>query len=272
MAIGVCKLTLERGVYVKSHLVPLAFSAPSDGQYFIDGAPGGRPTRRPTSWYDKELVTRKGEDILAELDSFAADELRKSSLVWSGWDELLGAPVDTFAYPGTEHGVRLVSGLNVLKLRTFFLSLLWRAAASLQPQNAHIRLLDRDLEQLRQMVLNKNPYPLNFMPVQLTQLITRGPRHNLGPLKMSLPLQLEEGESAVRVQTFRFYFDGLVANIYCDISTELHESASAIYVGGHEDILALCIPYEQSFQASNIEQHQYEAITNYPDTMSKLLK
>jgi len=272
VAIGICKLTLKTGTFVKSHLIPLCFSGPSEGQYFIDGTPGGRPTRRPTSWYDRALVVRKGEDVLSELDSSAAIELRKGKLVWSGWSGDSDVQEEVAPNSGEKFGLRTVSGLDVLNLRVFFLSILWRAAASNLPQNAHVKLPANELEQLRLMVLHKNPYPLSFLPVQLTQLTSLGPRHNLGPLKMKLPFKLEVEKEELFLQSYRFYFDGLVANIFFDMSFELHESMSAIYLGGDDSVLAVCVPYDESFQASNIQQHQYEAVTNYPDTMIKLLR
>lgn len=272
MTIGVCKLTLKPGKYVKSHLIPLAFSAPSKGCYFIDGAPGGRPTRRPTSWYDREIVTRAGEDILADLDSFAAKELRRLRLVWSGWKDEVEFSENLLAYPDSPFLVRLIFGAEVLGLRVFFLSLLWRAAVSNQNQNAHIILADQQLEQLRQMVLNKNPYPLSFMPVHLTQLTTKGGRHNLGPLHMEMPLYQDEPSSQLTAQSYRFYFDGLIANIMIDLSPENYDGASAIYLGGDEKILALCVKFEDSFQAQNMDQHKLDAFTNHPSTMLKLFR
>ncbi|UZE12804.1 hypothetical protein [Pseudomonas sp. B21-053] len=257
---------------MKSHLIPLAFSAPSEGCYFIDGAPGGRPTRRPTSWYDRELVTRSGEDILADLDSFAATELRRARLVWSGWGKKEELRDSIIPYPNSDLFVRLVPDLNVLKLRVFFLSLLWRAAASDMPQNANIKLQECELEKLRLMVLNKNPYPLSFFPVQLTQMITRGPRHNLGPLKMTTPLDAGAGNGPLMLNSYRFYFDGLIANIHTNVSEKVHAEASAIYVGGDANVIAICVKFEDSFQASNMIQHGYEAFTNHQSTMLKLLK
>ena len=272
MTIGICKLTLKPGKFVKSHLIPLAFSAPSEGCYFIDGAPGGRPTRRPTSWYDRELVTRSGEDILADLDSFAATELRKARLVWSGWRKERELKENIIPYPNSEMLVRLVPDMDVLKLRVFFLSLLWRVAASDMPQNSNIILQKHELEKLRLMVFNKSPYPLSFFPIQLTQLITRGARHNLGPMKMMLPLDAGAGNGPLVLNSYRFYFDGLIANIFTNVSEKAHADASAIYIGGDSSLIAICVRFEDSFQASNMAQHGYEAIMNHQHTMLKLLR
>jgi len=272
VTIGTCKLTLKPGTFVKSHMIPLAFSAPSEGRYFIDGAPGGRPTRRPTSWYDRKLVTRSGEDILAELDSFAAAELRKARLVWSGWGKETVLNDNIIPYPDSEQRVRLIPNLDILQLRVFFLSLLWRAAASEMPQYANIKLEKDELEKLRLMVLNKNPYPLSFFPVHLTQMVTRGARHNLGPLEMKTPLDFGAGNGPLMLHSYRFYFDGLIVNIHTNVSEKVHAEASVIYVGGDPTVIANCINFEDSFQASNMIQHGREAFTNHQATMLKLLK
>ncbi|MFL1548838.1 hypothetical protein ACI77I_06980 [Pseudomonas sp. D47] len=253
-------------------MIPLAFSAPSEGCYFIDGAPGGRPTRRPTSWYDRELVIRSGEDVLADLDSFAATELRKARLVWSGWGKEKVLKDNIIPYPETDQYVRLVPNLDVLKLRVFFLSLLWRAAASHMPQYADIELQECVLEKLRLMVVNNNPYPLSFLPVHLTQMVTRGARHNLGPMKMTTPLDAGAGNGPLMLNSYRFYFDGLIVNIHTNVSEKVHAEASAIYVGGDAIVIANCIKFEDSFQASNMIQHGCEAFANHQPTMLKLLK
>lgn len=272
MTIGTCKLTLKSGKFVKSHMIPQAFSAPSKGCYFIDGAPGGRPTRRPTSWYDRELVTRSGENVLADLDSFAATELRKARLVWSGWGKETGIKDNIIPYPGTEQLVRLVPHLEVLKLRVFFLSLLWRAAASDMPQYANIELQDSELEKLRLMVLSMNPFPLSFFPVHLTQMITRGARHNLGPLKMTTPLDAGPGSGPLMLNSYRFYFDGLVINIHTNVSEKRYSEAAGIYVGDDAVVMANCVNFEDSFQASNMIEHGREAFMNHPSIMFKLIR
>lgn len=59
VAKDVCKLTLQAGKFVRSHLIPIAFTAPE-----VSGAPltqfhsGKPPSRRWTSWYDDRLVSR----------------------------------------------------------------------------------------------------------------------------------------------------------------------------------------------------------------------
>src|SRR5579859_649529 len=130
MAFGYCKLTGKRGTFVSSHLLPKAVTRPSKpGSPFIEAKVGLRPVRRFDSWYDKELVIRLGEDILSEYDDQGIAELRRHGLLWSG------RPFDVVpdVMPLSEEqgsGLREINGVDGHKLRMFFLSLLWRAAAS----------------------------------------------------------------------------------------------------------------------------------------------
>ncbi|MFQ6558159.1 hypothetical protein Q7F05_19640 [Pseudomonas sp. Lb2C1-1] len=89
---------------------------------------------------------------------------------------------------------------------------------------------------------------------------------------MEMPLQGERGKPPAIAHSYRFYFDGLIANIMCQLPPEHFEGASAIYVGGHEEVLTLGVKFEESFQAYNMMQHQHEAVTNHPEIMCKLLK
>ena len=185
MKYGVCKLTGRSGKFVKSHLLPRALTRPNvAGEYFISGGQGRRPKKSWTSWYDEELVIKKGEDILADYDNWAIAELRRLELVWSGWGTKSSFPLETPEWfdPQPEgFGLRQVECSNPDKLRLFFLSLLWRAAATTLPEFGDINLEPEELELLRTMVLNRDPQPLNFCPTMLLQICSKELPHNLGP-------------------------------------------------------------------------------------------
>jgi hypothetical protein len=54
-------------------------------------------------------------------------------LVWTGWKGA-GSPVNKpKLIPGTVHGFREITGIDPGRLRLFFLSLIWRAAATTRP-------------------------------------------------------------------------------------------------------------------------------------------
>src|ERR1043166_6998501 len=162
MGHGICKLTGDEGKLVKSHLLPKAVTRPDiRGEPFIEHGQHGRPpARRWDSWRDKHLVTRKGEDILASLDDWAIKELRKHKLIWSGWGPIasLGQLHTDLGHEGW--GIRSVEISDPKRLRLFYLSLLWRAAATSRWEFSEVEIPKTDLDRLKQILINADPGPL----------------------------------------------------------------------------------------------------------------
>ena len=271
MAFGKCKLTHLEGTFVDSHIIPQAFTSPDIGRYFIEGGPGRRLTRRPSSWYDNRLVVRKGENILADLDSFAAKALRDNFMVWSGWGDYQELP-DPKAEMVSGYGIRALEGLNYNKLRLFFLSLLWRAAASSRAEFSGVSLSSKDLEVLRMSLVSGQCPPQDFIPLFLMQHSTLGPRHNLAPL-VGREIR-DEGDDAPEIMTnsIRFYFDGLIVYFCNEISPEAYEEARNLFVGETEKVLVSCVPFANSWQENNLKQHVLESQRDWPEIYSKLVK
>jgi hypothetical protein len=172
---GICSLTKRRGKFVKAHLIPKALTKPAVAGFpFVENMPGGRPARKWNSWYDSKLVTAEGEAVLAALDNWAIPELRKQKLVWSGWGPLQSLPHghDHDPIRNTGFGLRKVSGLDANRLRLFFLSLLWRAAASTHYGFAEIKLPPQELEELREMLLANDPGAPTYFAIHLIQIST----------------------------------------------------------------------------------------------------
>jgi hypothetical protein len=189
MAYGVCKLTGKSGEFIKSHLLPRALTSLGvAGERRISGGQGSRPKRSWTSWYDEELVVKEGEEILADYDNWAIAELRRLELVWSGWLRL--ETPEWFDPKLKGFGLRMVECANPEKLRLFFLSLLWRAAASTLPEFGEINLEQDELECLRTMVREGNPRPFDFYPVNLLQIVQNELPHNLGPFATDISFRL----------------------------------------------------------------------------------
>lgn len=211
---GYCKLTGRPGAFVKSHLIPEALTRPSQaGAPLFQYGDGPKPSRRWSSWYDSELVTREGEDILSAIDTWAIAVLREHKLVWSGW----GGAVELGELHTkiSEHiGIREVS-LDTRKLRLFFLSLLWRAAASDRYEFKDIVLPKKDLEVLRNILLGQEEPDPDFYPVQLTQISTKGLMHNQTPYPAIkyIPDVENDNVEPYPMRTIRFYFDGLIAHL-----------------------------------------------------------
>jgi hypothetical protein len=87
---GTCKLTGLKGKYVKSHIVPQAFTIGlRKGHPLYQKGAQGKYFRKWSSWYDSELVTKEGEVILAKYDDWAAKILADKKLVWTSWGETI---------------------------------------------------------------------------------------------------------------------------------------------------------------------------------------
>ncbi|WP_157756456.1 hypothetical protein [Pseudomonas chlororaphis] len=270
MAFGRCKLTHQDGTFVDSHIIPQAFTKPEGGKFFIEGGPGRPLTRRLSSWYDNRLVVRKGENILADLDSFAAITLRENLMVWSGWAEHQNIP-DTETDFLDGYGIRALKKIDHSRLRLFFLSLLWRAAASSRPEFNGVSLSPEDLEALRVMLISGESQPLDFIPVFLMQHSTLGPRHNLAPL-IGRELRSDEDAPEIMTNSIRFYFDGLIVYFCQGISKEAYEEARNLFVGETEKVLISCVPFANSWQENNLKQHILDARRDWPSAYSKMVK
>jgi hypothetical protein len=270
MALGKCLLTGANGTFVKSHLTPQAFTEPEEsGDFFMNAGNRTRPTRTFTSWYDKAIVTRKGEDILSELDNYAVTTLRKHKLVWSGWgkEEVLESALHEMFSP--THGIRKVVFEDVQRVRLFFLSLLWRWSVSKRTEAAEVKLSKDHQDQLRNLILAGDAGSPAFFPIQLVQLSTKGETHNMGPiLTTKVVPALDEGPSE-EVQFYRFYFDGLA----------IHFGMPAYSVGVGDMVLGVeehhtfpTIAYEASFQMKNLDYVKRDALYEYPHDVLRIIK
>lgn len=250
---GICKLTGKFGFLVDSHLIPKALTRPEKNFPFLQGGVGRKTIRRWSSWYDPNLVTAEGEKILETYDTWAVSELRKHKLVWSGWRGARVLQDDQQVIPGTDFGVREVKGIDPRKFRLFFLSLLWRAAATTRYEFSEVSLTSENLETLRAMVVFGEPEPLSFYPIVLTQLSTRGPTHNLAPFETTKSLNGIADRSDQKLPIFRFYFDGLIAHVHLPpYGKSPEEHSGPLFVGGDARLAVVTVPYETSFQRTNL--------------------
>lgn len=184
------------------------------GVVLFRGEDGSPPKSTWDSWYDDELVTREGEDILARYDSWAIQELSRLELIWKSWGETPSFAASVIAKPGLpSFGLRKVNCKNPSMLRLFFLSLLWRGAATRRVEFRDIELSQEDLSRLQRMVRDGDPNPLDFYPTTLLQIASRGPAHNLVPIAIDSLVDTGDGVMH-RDHVFRFYFDGLIARMH----------------------------------------------------------
>lgn len=257
---GICKLTHEEGVFVKSHIYPEAVTRhETKGAAIYEIGEGRRPRKLLTSWYDRELCTLPCEKILSVYDNWAIRCLRRHKLVWSGWGgDKLDLSDATLIAGG--YYVRQVKGDDWLRLRLFYLSLLWRAAQSARDEFAQIVLPEDDLETLRLMVKDEVVAPLNFYPISLVQLTSRGPSHNLTPLAQDMA-EFPPGSGTSPI--FRFYFQGLIAHVFRP-KAETPPDRAPFGVGTSDTLTLMARPYEGSWQEENLNVSLMEAYRDWP--------
>jgi hypothetical protein len=162
--------------------------------------------------------------------------------------------------------LRQVECANPDKLRLFFLSLLWRAAATTLPEFSEISLEPAELERLRTMVWVGNPHPLNFFPTILYQIVSLGDRHNSIPIVKDY-VGNNHLEMEVHFKSFRFYFDGLIAIMF----REPNFAGGTSVVGPSSTISVLTQTWEHSFERINLIKLVQEATLQWPEAARKLI-
>ncbi|WP_349433621.1 hypothetical protein [Pararhizobium sp. A13] len=262
MTFGVCKLTGAKGTFIKCHLLPKAITAPPDrSEVRVEGGEGRLPTARFDSWFDKTIVTRKGEDIFERLDAFAISELRRHKLVWSSWaDYEVLCPIESERIDD-QWGVRHVAFSNPERMRLFCLSLLWRAAMTELPGFTTVMLPLRRLQLLTDMLLSDSATPFEHFPIHLIQLRTRGGWHNQTPIKQVKRFPDVDGTER-EVGTFRFYMDGLIIHIDDDVDDPVHWRFKGVALGESPEQVILTMPFERSRQDELITSHMLNELND----------
>lgn len=256
---GICKLTQRPGRFVDSHLIPAALTRLSrTGEKAIETGIGRGFKKRPNSWYDSSLVTREGEDILAEIDARGIELLRQHRLVWSGWDgaEDIASEFEPVGPEGQGWRHVHIEAAEAQDLQLFFLSLLWRAAASTRPEFDEVKLLPHVLEDLRLRVLHREPGAAQDYPIQLFQLSTKGFAHNRTPLLERKRMPQPDNTWGDEVSYVRFYFEGLVAHVHlgAEVQFEPLYLASCLGGGAEHNTLVFWHRFEESRTWDNIKE------------------
>lgn len=266
---GQCKLTGHTGKYVKAHIIPEALSKPSTpGESFIQAGKGDRPVRRWTSWYDPDLVTSEGEQILAKYDNWGIGELRRLKLVWSSGEGIEISDFSDWNATGNDgHGVRIIEYSDGEKMRLFLLSILWRAAASRLPELKHIHIPQHRLNRLGKMLVTGDPNPNFLFAACLIQLTGYGPRHNLTPLTGRKRIGPKKRD---QIRIFRFYLDGISIHFHRDpiVSDWLRMGNLCIQAG--DKIGVITVPFLISHQSEVLEKEARDAELQWPQIIAKL--
>lgn len=271
-ASGICKLTGVSGSFVKSHIIPRAYTNQNlDKNIRIElGQFGDRPKIRHDSWYDSQLVTFEGEKILADYDEAFALQAKKFGLCWRHH------PIKNYASQSQSEkifGTSLCkfSDLDSQALRKFFLSLLWRSTNTSLPGFKEIRLDVMSRTKLSRIVSGQvQPHPTDF-PITLVALNTKGQPQNLSPIrdKIFVP-QIADGLKS-ELKIFRFFVDGLIAHIgRKSMDAKLRECWRGRVLGVDSPTVIVSRPYEGSWQEQNIQFLQEELHRDWPVQAEKI--
>ena len=140
-----CKLTGNVGPGVKAHVIPRSFFPIDNSNQpmrMIRAGPSPSIYRRPIGEYDDQILTMEGEEYFRDVDDYAAKLLLKDQVKVTKF-----AQSELF----TEFGP-----IDYHLTKLFFLSVLWRAAASQREYYAPVQLGEHE-ERLRQHILRRDP-------------------------------------------------------------------------------------------------------------------
>lgn len=256
-----CALTGNAGKFVKAHIIPQAFTRPTEkGAPLLQSTRGQGHHRRWSSWYDPNLVTEEGEARLAVIDGQAIRLLRKYQLTWDSW--WLFEPVFQEVYPiALGHSFREITLTReeARSLHFFFVSVAWRAAASRLKDMSDVQLAPDAEDRLRRQLDNNATWDWKLTPVSLVQLSTLGEHHNLTPLlsEKVIPAYADKAES--RVRFIRVYMCGLIAHVHHEGYEGIGGADEPLFLGGDSRLIITGVTYESSFQCSNLLTVAFES-------------
>lgn len=152
---------------------------------------------------------------------------------------------------------------NLIKL--FFLSLVWRAAASERREMDDVIIPSDILEDIRLRVFNKEIGDIRDYPVHLHQITTLGDKHNRTPL-LEAAYAIDEGgnQTDVVLNRVRIYIDGLVAHVYLYKSDQILDHYSNISVGCLQDggTFVFGMPFSESRSLTDFQEVLGELAAN----------
>ena len=249
---GRCALTGSYGKFVKCHILPQAFTRPEiKGLPLFQSSRGKGELRRWSSWYDKRLVTREGEDFLSDIDDAAIKTLRRYQLVWSSW-AVFRPHFEKISPAWPHHGYRKIKISDVSTIIRFALSVAWRASASSLPDMAQAKLDSEQEDRLKDFVLGEPILGASPFPVSLTQISTVGTIHNQSPGVDEKRIFNLEGSEDKFVKIVRIYLDGLILHVHLSHTHHDHVQGNPIFLGSSDHVFITSVTYEASYQYENM--------------------
>ncbi|MBM1760819.1 hypothetical protein JQV53_00475 [Sulfitobacter geojensis] len=250
--IGTCLLSGCIGPLVDCHIIPKALTSPQPkGEPLFQTTKGKGLKKRFSSWYDKSIVTREGEDILARIDNDAIKALRKHQLIWKSW--VIFCPVfENFGPSTPDHSFRLVQLKEQAILARFFASIAWRASVSKIPDMDGIALGTQIESELRDIILNGTDTTAQKYRVSLIQISSIGERHNMTPILDSKAKNLDDPEGE-KIEFVRIYFDGLIAHLNLSaLENQEQSSETSNFLEAGKNLLIPAIQYQATKHFENL--------------------
>lgn len=263
---GICKLTLRKGKFVESHILPKALTVLSrTGEKAMQVALKSPLKKRFQGWYDNQLCINEGEHILSQIDDKAIRILRKHLLIWSGWPanaiELDASDIVIPAKNNEQNfGFRVIKDLNWKPIKLFLLSLLWRSAASEREEMDTVTIPKNLLEKLRVAILSYDSLSSREFPVRLYQIANKGFAHNRTPIIEEDIIDFGIPVGIRNYTVCRLYLDGLVAYITLDPDENYLDNYQALLLGGSNETIVLLHTYENSRALDDLREvmEQYQ--------------
>ena len=153
----------------------------------------------------------------------------------------------------TTRNFRVVDISQAKELQLFFLSVVWRSAATQRPEFSYVQLPAHVVEDLRRRVHDKDPGPFRDYPVQLFQIVSKGIPHNRVPILERTTIELETGER-LEMNYVRVYFDGLVARVHVSLRDRFDERYLGTCLRSGESTIIFAHEFENSRTAANIKE------------------
>jgi hypothetical protein len=257
---GICKLTLRKGKFVESHILPKALTVLSKtGEKAMQVALKIPLKKRFQGWYDNQLCISEGEHILSQIDDKAIRVLRENLLIWSGWPtNVIELDTSDIVIPaknnGQKYGFRVIKDLNWKPIKLFILSLLWRSVASEREEMDTVTIPGSLLEKLRIAILNYDSLSAREFPIRLYQIADKGFTHNRTPIIEEYTIDFGFPIGIRNYTVCRLYLDGLVAYITLDPDENYLDSSQAMILGGSNETIVLLHTYENSRTFDNLRE------------------
>jgi hypothetical protein len=183
----------------KSHIIPDAFMRRAAPPPFMECDGISRSIKRPTGWYDPDILGKDGEACIAALDDAAAKCFIERGYTYRtrrNPDDIMMLR-DNFI----PNEIYEVENVDTATLRLFALSLLWRAAVSKLDAMKLVRVKQINLQDIAERILRGDPGSYLQFPVYF------GVFCGAEELAKIAPFQPQDHPFV------RFFLDGVVAYV-----------------------------------------------------------